>query len=258
MSKSPARIYFSGRGGPIFHVPHLEEEVPLVPVRNPQRTVRSVRHAHGPQPDRPRQSRHPRPRPAVIRHSRGHGRERRTRGDGRHPLRIAVQLPRLGLPLVQAVHDAQYPQDVPRPRSVPSAVIQYRVDLHLESGRGCVRQPLLQSVQSSAEYAQQVRHARVGEHGHDDTPSLLIVIEVIRLRLAVRGVRDAEGGSDGRQFDRRRVEVGERPGRGRRVGGDVGVIILARVRHGCRFYYCCAFVVFSSGCCLRRGRVESL
>jgi len=102
---------------------------------------------------------------------------------------------------------------------VPTAVIQNAVELDLPPTAGCAIQSLPQTVQSTEGHPQQIRYARIREHRRDYSPSLLVVIEVIRLPTGgeVGGAGAggegrggyAEGGCDGGQPDVGCVEIGE-------------------------------------------------
>lgn len=87
----------------------------------------------------------------------------------------------VGQTLVQAVHDAGHAEDVACPAPVPAAVVQDGIELHLEPAGGGVEQSLPQAVDASGDDAQEVRNARVGEHGNHHSPSLGIVVEVVGL-----------------------------------------------------------------------------
>ena len=95
-------------------------------------------------------------------------------------------------PLIQGIKDGEDPQGVSRTTPVPPGVVQHGVHLDLKLRRLRRGDPLLETVHTASSDPHQITHTRIRKHGHDDTSSFLIEIEVVRLGLAL--LSDAECG----------------------------------------------------------------
>ena len=85
--------------------------------------------------------------------------------------------------LVKAVQYRRASHHIPQSAPVSTAVIQHAVELDLPPAAGGAQQSLPQTIQSTEGHPQHVRYARIREHRRDYAPSLLVVIEVIRLPI---------------------------------------------------------------------------